>query len=85
MRKLLTAAALTAALATPAFADFYIVQDATTKKCTIVQQRPTATTTTVVGDGVFKTQVEAQDAMKTVKVCEDGMTGTTTTTTIKRE
>jgi hypothetical protein len=85
MRKLLTAAVLTAALATPAFADFYVVQDATTKKCTIVQQRPTTTTTTVVGDGVFKTELEAQNAMKTVKVCEDGMTGTTTTTTIKRD
>ena len=87
MRKLLTAAVLTAAFATPALAqEFYVVQDSSTKKCTIVQQRPTATTTTVVGDGVFKTRVEAETAMKTVKVCEDGMTGTsTTTTTIKRD
>jgi hypothetical protein len=49
--------------------EFYIVQDASTKKCTIVDRKPTTTTTTVVGDGVFKTRVEAESAMKTVKVC----------------
>jgi hypothetical protein len=83
MRKLLTAAVLTGALATPALAqEFYIVQDTSTKRCQIVEQRPTTTTTTVVGDGVFTTRVEAESAMKTVKVCESpGTTGTTTTIT----
>ena len=50
MKKLMLAAALVA-FATPSFADFYIVQDATTKKCTIVDKKPTTTTTTVVGNG----------------------------------
>jgi len=83
MRKLFTAAVLTAAFATPALAqEFYIVQDTSTKRCQIVEQRPTTTTTTVVGDGVFTTRVEAESAMKTVKVCESpGTTGTTTTIT----
>jgi hypothetical protein len=45
------------------------VQDASTKKCTIVDKKPTVTTTTVVGDGVYKTRTEAETAMKTVKVC----------------
>jgi hypothetical protein len=49
--------------------EFYVVQDASTKKCTIVDKKPTVTTTTVVGDGVYKTRVEAESAMKTVKIC----------------
>lgn len=50
-------------------AEFYIVQDSSTKKCTIVDKKPTVTTTTVVGNGVYKTRTEAETAMKTVKVC----------------
>ena len=70
--KLLVGAALLAAFVTPAVADFYIVQDTATKKCTIVEQRPTVTTQVIVGpDGrVYKTRDEATIAMKTVKVCE---------------
>jgi hypothetical protein len=64
-------AAMLVAFATPSFADFYIVQDATTKKCTIVDQKPTVTTTTVVGNGVYKTREEATTGMKTVKVCTE--------------
>jgi hypothetical protein len=48
---------------------FYIVQDPATKRCTIVDQRPTTTTTTVVGDSVYKTRTEAEAGLKTVKVC----------------
>ena len=72
MSKLL-AAAVALSFATPAFADFYIVQDSTTKRCTITESRPTTTTTKVVGpDGtVYKTREEASSAMKTVKVCEE--------------
>ena len=71
MGKLLMAAA-TLSIATPAFADFYIVQDTTTKRCTITESRPTVATTKIVGpDGtVYKTREEASTAMKTVKVCE---------------
>jgi hypothetical protein len=64
-----TAAA--AAFATPAFADFWIVQDTGTKKCTIVEQRPTTTTSVIIGgDKVYKTRVEAETGMKTVEVCK---------------
>lgn len=49
--------------------EFYIVQDSSTKKCTIVDAKPTTTTTVVVGNGVYKTKTEAETAMKTVKVC----------------
>jgi hypothetical protein len=50
--KLLVAAAGFAALATPSLAaEFYIVQNTTTKRCTIVEQKPTSQTTAIVGDG----------------------------------
>jgi hypothetical protein len=70
MKKLVCAAVL-AAFVTPALAaEFYVVQDVKTKKCTIVDKRPTAKETVVVGDGkVYATRVEAETGMKTVKVC----------------
>jgi hypothetical protein len=74
--KSIIAAAGIAALASPALAaEFYIVQDSGTKRCTIVEQRPTTQTSVIVGDGtVYTSRVEAETAMKTVKVCESGGT-----------
>ena len=58
-------------LATPALAqEFYVVQDATTKKCTIVEKKPVDTTTvTQIGPVAFKTRTEAEAGMKKEKVC----------------
>ncbi|WP_375789724.1 hypothetical protein ACE10Z_21865 [Bradyrhizobium sp. Pha-3] len=71
--KTIVAAALLAAFVTPAFAadEFYVVQDVKTKKCTIVDQKPVDTTTTVVSPSgtIYKTRSEAETGMKTVKVC----------------
>jgi hypothetical protein len=51
-------------------AEFYVVQDVKTKKCTIVDKKPTTTTeVTVLGSTVYKTRTEAETGMKTVKVC----------------
>lgn len=73
--RLLIAAAGLAAFATPSLAaEFFIVQDTTTKRCTIVEQRPTTQTTVVVGGHAYTTRQEAEGAMKTVKVCEGGGT-----------
>jgi hypothetical protein len=74
--RLLVAAAGLAAFATPSLAaEFWVVQDTTTKRCTIVEQRPTTQTTVVVGGGkAYATRTEAEGAMKTVKVCETGGT-----------
>ncbi len=73
MRVLLIGSAIAALFANSALAqtatEFYVVQDSSTKKCTIVDKKPTTTTTVVVGDGVYKTRTEAETAMKTVKVC----------------
>lgn len=69
----IAAATLIAGFITPAFAaeEFYVVQDAKTKKCEIVDKKPVDTTTTVVSPSgtVYKTRTEAEAGMKTVKVC----------------
>jgi len=76
MTRLAIAAALATAIAMPAYAqtmatEYYVVQDTTTKRCTIVDKKPTTTTTvTQVGPVSFKTRSEAESGMKTIKVCE---------------
>jgi hypothetical protein len=74
MTKSLAALAVSAAVIVPAAAQttFYIVQDTKTKRCSIVREKPTATTMTIVGPAgkVYTTEAEAQTAMRTVKVCE---------------
>jgi len=75
MIRLAIATALAAAIAAPAYAqstvtEYYVVQDTSTKKCTIVDKKPTTTTTVQVGPVAFKSRQEAEAGMKTVKVCE---------------
>lgn len=73
--KLLLVAIAVAAFATPALADFFIVQDTATKRCTIMEQKPTTQTQVIVGDGtVYTSRTQAEGAMRTVKVCESGGT-----------
>ena len=74
MKKFLISAALAAIMTGAAYAqtatEFYVVQDSSTKKCTIVDKKPTTTTTVIVGDGkVFQTRTEAETGIKTIKVC----------------
>jgi len=58
-----------AAAQTTTTTEYYVVQDVKTKKCTIVDKRPTSTTEfTVLGNG-FKTWTEAEGGMKTEKIC----------------
>ncbi len=74
-RSIIITAALLAGFATQAVAaEFYIVQDSATKRCTIVDKKPTTKTEVIVGDNgkVYTTREEADTAMKTVKVCEGG-------------
>jgi hypothetical protein len=72
--KLLTAAAIITAFSAPAFAanSYYVVQDSTTKKCRVVHEKPTTTTSVVVSPTgkVYTTEDEAEAAMKTITVCE---------------
>ena len=71
--KIVAAAALVASFAAPAFAadEFYVAQDVKTKKCTIVDKKPTESSMAVVSPSgtVYKTRAEAETGMKTVKVC----------------
>ena len=74
MKKFLVSAAAAAIMTGAAYAqtatEFYVVQDTSTKKCTIVDKKPATKTTVVVGDGkVFKTRTKAEAGMKTIKVC----------------
>ena len=68
------AAALATAIALPASAQsvtqHYVVQDAKTKRCTVVNKKPTTTAVVQVGPVAFKTRQEAETGMKTIKVCE---------------
>lgn len=74
MKKLLLSTAVVAFTVTSAFAqttEFYVVRDATTKKCTIVDKKPATTTTTIVDNGTFKTRTEAETGMRSIKVCSE--------------
>ena len=71
--KLVAAAALVASFAAPAFAadEFYVAQDVKTKKCAVIDKKPTELSMTVVSPSgtVYKTRAEVETGMKTVKVC----------------
>jgi hypothetical protein len=43
-----------------ASADYYIVQEKATKKCKVVETKPTETTWIQVGPAAFKTQADAE-------------------------
>jgi len=68
MKKLIIAAGALAVVATPALADFWIVRDSSTNKCTVVDKKPTDTKVVVVGgDGkVYKTRAEAEKEVTVV-------------------
>jgi hypothetical protein len=68
--KLALAALLVTGISAPALADFYVVQDHTTKRCTVVKEKPAGTSVTILGDGtVYKSETEAEGYIKKTKVC----------------
>jgi len=77
MKAILAGAAFAAACITPALADYYIVQNPTTKRCTVVEQRPANPSIGIVigGDQGFGVRAEAENRMKTVEVCRESITG----------
>ena len=80
-RKYALAAALIVASAAPALADEYYVVRGPDHHCTITTTRPAKETViTQIGPLAFKSREEAQDRIKTTKVCSDE--GTTTGTTV---
>jgi hypothetical protein len=63
-------------LATPALSDqFYIIQDAATKRCAIAEQPPNESVGIVVGDGAYADRGSAETDMRTIHVCISQATG----------
>jgi len=77
MRVVLAGAALAAFVVTPSLADYYIIQEPTTKRCRIVEERPASPGVGVVIGGVgFGVRTEAESRMRIVEECrESGTTG----------
>jgi hypothetical protein len=61
-----------AGFATPALADYWVIQDPTTKKCSVVNEKPTAGPTVVVllnKEQALKTEAEATDYITRTTEC----------------
>ena len=69
MKKYLFAAALIVGFSVPAFAveTFYIMYDNSMKGCSIMTEQPTGTQYKMMGE--YKSQAEADAAMKSMKEC----------------
>jgi len=70
MEKALAVGIISSALIVPALAiapeEYWVVQDATTKHCSVVAEKPMAQSTVL---GSFKTRAEAGTSIKTTKTC----------------
>ena len=79
MRAILSGAALAALVITPSLADYYVVQEPSTKRCRIVEERPAPGVGVIIGGVGFGVRTEAETRMRTE--CRD--TGTTGETVIE--
>jgi hypothetical protein len=71
MKKYVTAGLLIAGMATPALAaEYYVAQNASSHKCSIVSHKPDGKTLTMLGSEGFKTKSEAQNALKGMSECK---------------
>jgi hypothetical protein len=75
MKSLLMGAAVATMFATNAVADFYIVQEPTTKRCRIVEERPAPNIGVIIGDRGFGVRADAETHLRTVEVCRETTTG----------
>ena len=70
MTRCALALAALVAVSAPAFAaEFFIVRDPATKKCRIVETRPTEKTMVIIGDKAYVSRDEADRQLKVV--CKD--------------
>jgi hypothetical protein len=65
MRAVLSGATLAALVITPSLADYYIVQEPSTKRCRIVEERPAPGVGVVIGGVGFGVRTEAESRMRT--------------------
>jgi len=67
IKRVCLAAAAVAMLSSSALAqEYYVVQEKTTKKCKVVETRPTETTWVQVGPLAFKSRDEAEKQVKVI-------------------
>lgn len=72
MRKILLGLAVASATAVPALADYYIIQEPTTHRCRIVEERPSGPNIgVIIGERGFGVRAEAESHMRTVEVCRE--------------
>ena len=72
--KALIVSLVIAASSAPALADFYIIQDTTSKRCRVVEERPAPSEAITIGTA-FRERAVAEERMRTVEACRDGTTG----------
>ena len=65
----IAALAMTAAIAETRSSEYFVVLDTKTKTCTVADKKPKAKTLKIVGDATYRTQAEAENGMKIIKVC----------------
>jgi hypothetical protein len=72
MKKYVVAGLLVAGLVTPALAahQFYVAQNNSTHKCSIVSHKPSGKNLTMLGAEGFKTKSEAESALKGMSECK---------------
>jgi hypothetical protein len=72
-KRVLYLVAATFALTAMAFAqaaEFHVVQDARTKRCTVVDRKPSPSTyVTLVSSETYRTQAEAEVGILSLKIC----------------
>jgi hypothetical protein len=86
MRAVLAGAVLAAFVITPSLADYYIIQEPTTKRCRIVEERPASPGVgIVIGGAGFGVRTEAESRMRTVEECRESGTSGGTTVIEERE
>jgi hypothetical protein len=72
MPKYVVVAAVLIAVATPALAaEYYVVQDQTTKECEVGKYKPDGQTWVIVGTGAYATKEEAKAARKAAAECKN--------------
>ena len=71
MKKYVIAGLLIAGMATPALAaEYYVAQNASSHKCSIVSHKPDGKSLTMLGSEGFKTRSAAESALKGMSECK---------------
>ena len=72
MKKYLIAGILIAGIASPALAasEYYVAQNTSSHKCSIVSKKPTGKSLTMLGSEGFKSRSAAENALKGMSECK---------------